>query len=340
MIAHELNKSMYYNATSSTLEAARTLRKASKSPHWGDLGGKLNEGSPIVRIKGNFMRKILSNMLSFINFQPLNLPRMKPFIFLISFLVFSACSHREKVLYEELTPDEFSKRLAECPVAYLPLGTLEWHSFHLPLGADGIQSEEFFKRLAARAGGIVLPKLFLGPDFDTISNGTEYYGMDCGKLFSNQCTYDFQQLKGSAYWVSDSTFDLMINGIMKQLSRAGFRIVVAHGHGPSTNYIGAHAEEFRRKYNLKVMNCWGNDSADLCLQCDHAAANETSIMMAVRPDLVKMSNLPHDSATWPLGMMGNDPRNHASKKSGESIIDFEVRKMAAVIKKELKMEVQ
>jgi creatinine amidohydrolase len=160
---------------------------------------------------------------------------MRYLAYLLSLAILASCSRHEKVLYEELTPEEFSTRLGECPVAYLPLGTLEWHSFHLPLGADGIQSEEFFKRLASDAGGIVLPKLFLGPDFDTIVNGKEYYGMDCGKLFSNQCTYDFQQLKGSAYWVSDSTFDSMINGIMKQLSRAGFKIVVAHGHGPSTN---------------------------------------------------------------------------------------------------------
>jgi len=122
---------------------------------------------------------------------------------------------------------------------------------------------------------------------------------------------------------------------MKQLGRAGFRIVIAHGHGPSTNYIGSHAGEFLTKYNLKVMNCWGNDSADLCLQCDHAAANETSIMMAVRPDLVNMDRLPAGTSTWPLGMMGDDPRIRASRTYGKKIVDFEVRKMASLIKKEL-----
>lgn len=260
---------------------------------------------------------------------------MKYFICFLSLLLFAACNHHEKVLYEELTPDEFSDRLAKCPVAYLPLGTLEWHSLHLPLGSDGIQSQEFFKRLALNVGGIVLPELFLGPDFDTIINSKEYYGMDCGKLFSSQCKYEIQQMKGSAYWVSDSTFDLIMNGIIKQLGRAGFKIVVAHGHGPSTSYIGRHSQEFRQKYNLIVMNCWGNDSSDLCLQCDHAAANETSIMMAVRPELVKMKNLPRDTAVWPLGMMGNDPRLFASRKFGKSVIDYEVKKMVAIIRREL-----
>jgi len=41
------------------------------------------------------------------------------------------------VFYSELTPQEFRERLAQAPIAYLPLGTLEWHGEHLPLGADG-----------------------------------------------------------------------------------------------------------------------------------------------------------------------------------------------------------
>lgn len=262
---------------------------------------------------------------------------MKYLFYSFVFMAFAACSTHEKVLYEELTPLEFSSRLADCPVAYLPLGTMEWHSNHLPLGSDGLQSEEFFKRLAVEVGGIVLPKLFIGPDgYDTLINGNEYYGMDCGKVFSEQCNYEIQQLTGSAYWVPDSTFDIMMNGIIKQLSRAGFKIVVAHGHGPSTGYIGMHAQEFKERYNITVMNCWGKDTDELCLQCDHAGANETSIMMYLRPELVKMDNLPPDTAVWPLGMLGKDPRIHASKEFGKSIVDFEISKMAAIIREELR----
>ena len=57
----------------------------------------------------------------------------------------------EKVLYEELCPDELVQRLQEMPVAYLPLGTLEWHGPHMPLGADGIQSKELFVRVAEKS---------------------------------------------------------------------------------------------------------------------------------------------------------------------------------------------
>ncbi|MFN8239734.1 MAG: creatininase family protein [Bacteroidales bacterium] len=256
---------------------------------------------------------------------------MKNLLFLITLLIACSCKDEQKVLYEELSPAEFRTRLQECPVAYLPLGTLEWHGDHLPLGSDGIQSEEFFKILAAEAGGIVMPKLFLGPDFDTLFNGKEYYGMDCGKLFGDKCKYEFQQLAGSAYWVSDSVFSVIMESIMKQLGRAGFKIVVAHGHGPSTNFVGAHAGEYLRKYNLRVMNCWGNDTSDYCLMCDHAGANETSIMMALRQDLVKTGNLPADTATWPLGVIGDDPRTKASRDFGNRILGYEIKKMSGRI---------
>ena len=70
----------------------------------------------------------------------------------------------KKVLYEELLPEECVQRIQEMPVAYLPLGTLEWHGPHMPLGADGIQSKELFVRVAEKVGGVVLPMLFMGPD--------------------------------------------------------------------------------------------------------------------------------------------------------------------------------
>jgi len=112
---------------------------------------------------------------------------MKYQLILIIMVLMASCSKPEKVLYHELTPDEFTLRLEKCPVAYLPLGTLEWHGNHLPLGSDGLQSLGFFEKLAAETGGIVMPMLFIGPDgYDTLINGKEYYGMDCASVFSEQ----------------------------------------------------------------------------------------------------------------------------------------------------------
>ena len=83
-----------------------------------------------------------------------------------------------KVDYLELLPGEFTQRLKEGPVAYLPLGTLEWHGPHLPLGADALQAQQFFRLLAKKVGGIVMPPLFVGPDRCCENSGKEDYGMD------------------------------------------------------------------------------------------------------------------------------------------------------------------
>ena len=240
-----------------------------------------------------------------------------------------------KVLYAELTPQEFRKRIKTCPVAYLPLGTLEWHGEHLPLGADGIQSQGFFVRLAEKIGGIVLPMLFMGPDSCTETENGVLYGMDhrTGEREAGKKLREPGQLDGSAYWLSDDSFFNLINCIFKQLQRAGFKIVVAHGHGPSTSLVAKHEKEWRDKYGLTVLNCWGSeyDGDGMGIQVDHAGANETSLVMAFRPKLVKMKRLSEDPKQFPIAVSGKDPRFHASREKGEKIIELQLERMSKIL---------
>lgn len=229
----------------------------------------------------------------------------------------------EKVLYEELCPYEFKERISDCPIAYLPLGTLEWHGPHLPLGADGIQSQELFVRVAGKIGGIVLPKLFLGPDRYYHDPSCEYYGMDIytgGTLIP----YEMQQLPGSAYWMPDTQYREMILRIAANLSRAGFRVLAGHGHGPSIWQFSAMKEEIRETYGLICVTAFDFlDNTELAYQNDHAAANETSITLAVRPELVQLSRLTKDEES-PVGMAGKDPVVHASCTYGQEILEANV----------------
>ena len=61
---------------------------------------------------------------------------------------------KDKVLYEELRPREFIEKINESPIAYLPLGTLEWHGLQLPYGSDGLQAQGVFRKIAEQAGMI------------------------------------------------------------------------------------------------------------------------------------------------------------------------------------------
>lgn len=230
----------------------------------------------------------------------------------------------EKILYTEMRPNEFEEALAKAPIAYLPLGTLEWHGLHLPLGSDGLQSQGLFCEMAKRIGGIVLPMLFVGPDVSKEIDGVLYYGMDF--YFRHPADKNpVRQMPGSAYRVTNELFEALLDGIMYQLARAGFKVVVGHGHGPSNKAFRDIAPKMKEKYGLDLFTAL-NEDAKYGYQSDHAAANETSIMMHFHPELVDMSELSDDPAVPPEAVNGEDPRYHASPEMGraamEEAIDF------------------
>lgn len=236
-------------------------------------------------------------------------------------------------LYEELTPREFKERISNCPVAYLPLGTLEWHGPHNPLGADGIQSQDFFKRFAEIYGGIVLPKLFLGPDRKKITDGVELYGIDYSNGDKPVVDYEDQQLTGSAYYVEDELFEMMLMAISKQLKRAGFKVLVAHGHGPSCWSFIRIRERIESEIGIKCVNLFDFEIDDsLKFQNDHGASNETSIMMAVRNDLVHMEYAFEEKMK---AVYGKDPRENASVEFGEKIIAVNIENLKETLDRKL-----
>ena len=240
----------------------------------------------------------------------------------------------EEVLYEKLIPSVLEDRKQKAPIAYLPLGTLEWHGPHLPLGSDYLQSQGFFIKLAEKVGGVVLPPLFLGPDKMKVVDGFESYGMDIFQKASPQPL----QLKGSAYWVSDKLFSEIINAIFKQISRAGFRIVVTHGHGPSTDFVINNKTKLEEENGVKIFTVWRLKEERIPeseFQYDHAAKNETSIMMSLHPSLVHMDQLPQDPDEDPLGLIGKDPRIYASKEHGDEIVKQHLDRMESILKDEL-----
>lgn len=231
-----------------------------------------------------------------------------------------------EVRYGYLRPEAFRRRIADAPVAYVPLGTLEWHGEHLPYGSDSLQAELFFLRLARVAGGIVLPPLFLGPDITMTRDGTTYIGMD---FYGHEETPD--QLEGSAYWVDDTLFAGIIDAVLANLRRTGFRVAVLHGHGPSTTYIETNAAELSRRHGLTVLHCRRPDERDgHGLMTDHAGVNETSLMMTLAPDLVDISALP---TSQPLrGMFGGDPRTEAAAEIGEAAVNAQIERMTAILR--------
>ena len=221
-----------------------------------------------------------------------------------------------KVDYEELLPHEFEARLAQRPVGYLPIGTLEWHGVHNALGADFLQARGLFRRAAQRFGGIVLPPIWLAPDNITAQeHGPDLIGMDK----SSRTTPD-RQLAGSLYWIPKGLFLMLVESVLAQAKRAGFTCIVADGHGPSRGAWAEMVDSWERQFGLQLVSAQRDFPGEWRTQMDHAGRNETSILMAVAPELVDLSQLPTDRSQWPQGVGGEDPRD-ATPEFGEELIE-------------------
>lgn len=192
-----------------------------------------------------------------------------------------------KVQFEEMLPCEFAEALARAPLAYLPLGVLEWHGEHNAVGLDAIKAHAVCIRAAAISGGIVLPPLYWATDErEDLPDGTYLAGgVEHGERY---------HVPGTMFWIRPETFHALLLDAFEAMRRRGFRaIVVVAGHWSSDTLdaIRAAGAEFRARCP-KVRWLLLTDqevAADLGYPHEHAAGGETSLLMAIRPDLVDLS---------------------------------------------------
>jgi len=210
-----------------------------------------------------------------------------------------------RVHYVELLPAEFRSRLVHCPVGYLPLGTLEWHGEYCPLGTDALIAQGLFERVAARYGGIVFPPLFLGPDrLSEGPDGVRLIGMEF-----DESTRPPRQLAGNCYWVSEDGFRQLCEAVLEQARRAGFRCIFADGHGPSRQAWARACPDWEKRFGLQLLGVVRDFPSAWSCQTDHAGCNETSLVAALRPELVDLARLPAERDTPVPAMIGADPRD-------------------------------
>jgi creatinine amidohydrolase len=117
---------------------------------------------------------------------------------------------------------------------------------------------------------------------------------------------------------------------LRNLDVMGFKgAIVITGHDPQEQVmlVKQAAAEFRPARGLRAL---GASDLDLGDEVDHAAKWETSILMALRPELVDMSRLPTDLSQKLEGVSGDDPRTAALAELGRKAVDGMVRKLCAM----------
>lgn len=170
-----------------------------------------------------------------------------------------------KVRWEHLKPKEFVQAVKDKPVAYIPLGLLEWHGDHLPLGLDALKIHGICCRIAGKTGGVVLPPTYYGrPGFGSYT-GT--------MVFSEELMYR------------------LLMELYAQLEKCGFKVIAAlAGHyGPvQINLIKKTASDYMKKSSVKIIA--QTEGEGLTPEpADHAGKWETSFAMALFPELVDMN---------------------------------------------------
>ncbi len=221
--------------------------------------------------------------------------------------------------YEELLPNEFTAELKRRSVAYLPWGALEWHSYHMALGNDALKAHAILLQVAERAGGIVLPPVWCG--YDTLKL-PQHGGFPL--------TLEFKR----------ETVMQLLTEYLEQLSDVGFRLVVVlagHYGPPHVAALVEAANLFTILQTQRQTRVWilpdYDMVTDLGYHGDHAAEWETSILMALRPELVHLDRLSDDTVGEKGGILGPDPRFTATAAKGASIIDAIVERLAARVER-------
>ncbi len=238
-----------------------------------------------------------------------------------------------KVRYEEMLPHEVVEARNRCPVAYLPIGGLEWHGFQNCVGLDTVKIHALAMELAERLGGVALPALFYGENREAHlmeANAEDRDRIAAGLGLSPE---NFASgYMGVAPLEQDRRYvDLLVH-ILFQMRSLGFRLTcIMAGHYPLLHLARAACEIFYLHAHA-TCRAWAFSGYELVRDevesaGDHAAAWETSLMMVLRPDLVDLSRLPSDPDEKLVGIVGRDPRVHASAEYGRRGIDAIVRKV-------------
>ncbi len=216
------------------------------------------------------------------------------------------------VRYERLRPAQIVARREACPVAYLPIGTIEWHGEHNPVGLDTLKIHALLELCAQEIGGLVFPPLYYGEHRE--QGLMEANAADREQIAEKMALPPGNFAPGymgeSAYEAHIAYQRLLLH-IFHEIKSLGFKVLeVGAGHYPLLDYARAAALVFNQMQARPKMVVWAMTGYELVRgqfePCgDHAGKWETSLLMYLDPGMQDLSVLPADPSQKPIGASNN-----------------------------------
>ena len=229
----------------------------------------------------------------------------------------------ESVRYELLRPSEVKSLREQCPIVYVPVGSLEWHGVQNPLGTDGLKAHAICCEAALRHGGVVLPTLFLGILGDSRGWGPE--GWSGFTITSHDQTSMEETIFRTARGLVADDWKVLVG-------------VTGHDIEPQRDAIHDGIQRACKGTDAKGFGITEGENweggASMKYSMDHAGAWETSAMMFAWGERVDLDELQQqmtghnrlDVETMqmaePEGIGGWNPLKFASAELGQQIVEF------------------
>ena len=242
----------------------------------------------------------------------------------------------------DLTFQEVGAALRESSILCLPMGSMEQHGPHLPLNTDAVLAEAFTGRIIERWG--------------------EQYDLWRLPPVSVGLSREHDWAPGTLS-LSVSGMTAILRDLCREIVRAlpARNLLIVNGHGGNRGMLEALGRELHGDFGLNLcalhLGAMMSPATDAAVPEIHAGKDETSVMLALAPELVRRERIPGlkappdgdavratilDPATsWPwssgdqriaaAGVIGD--ARAASVEHGNAIVARMVEATGAVLKK-------
>jgi len=196
-----------------------------------------------------------------------------------------------EVLWNRMTAETLRGRAAQGAIVLLPVASTEQHGPHLATGVDDYLCSEVCRRAAVLVAKerpiVVTPTVWCG-------------------LAEHHIAF------GGSFTLTLATYYALLRDLCQSILRAGFKqILIVNGHGGNISALNAFTTDLTRELGAQIATSTyvmlGLEETKAILEDQegimHACEGETSMMMALKPDLVDHSRLPEAHGAN-LGMSG------------------------------------